>query len=147
MRSSGGKSTQKHFFEAGTVDARPKPVRGEIGSRGEMVLLGVLHGEGFSEGLPKARVQPVGVVVDGPFRGMFLFNEVTNDFYNDVIGQTVEMKLNGMLGPMAAPVVVQINLDRFVALVNAVGKDVLYPLILGIGDMWPHIEDEAAFVL
>src|SRR5664279_4043291 len=147
MWSSGRKSTQKHFFQIGTVDARPKPVRAEVVSRGEMVLLGVLHGECFRESLPKARVQPVGVVVDGTFRGMFLFNEVANDLYNDVMGKTVKMKLRGMLRPMAAPVVVQIDLDRLVALVDAVGKDILDPRVLGIRDVWPHVKDEAAFIL
>src|SRR5215467_13783967 len=55
----------------------------------------------------------------------------------------MHMQLHRMLRPMAAPIIIRIQLHGFIHLVDAVGKQVLDTSVLGKGDMRTLIEDEA----
>src|SRR5215469_10183496 len=58
----------------------------------------------------------------------------------------MKMELNRMSGPVAAPVVVQINLNRLILLIDAVSKEFLDARILGEGNVRTKVKQKARFV-
>src|SRR6185437_4529661 len=59
----------------------------------------------------------------------------------------MQMELNRMQWPMALPVICQLDLDGFIALIHAIRVQVLDARILGKGNVRPYVEDEAGFIL
>ena len=111
-----------------------------------MVLSRVLHGKQLGEGPAEARQQPIRVVLHRPFGCLALLHEVRDDLDDDVFRQSVQVELHRMPGPVAAPVVVQVDLHGLVLLVDAVGEEVLDAGILGEGNVRADVEQEAAVV-
>ena len=66
---------------------------------------------------------------------MALLDEVGDDLENDVFRQSVQVELHRMLRPVASPVIIQVNLNRFVLLIDTIGKELLNAEILGKGDV------------
>ena len=74
------------------------------------------------------------------------FDKVGQDLDDDIIRQSMEMKLHGMLRPVTPPVIVQINLHRLILIVHALGEEVLNSGVLGEGDMRAQVKQEPAVV-
>src|SRR5882672_6480497 len=51
-----------------------------------------------------------------------------------------------MLGPVAAPVVIQMDLQCLILLVNTVSQEVLNAGVLGIGNVRANVEEETALI-
>jgi hypothetical protein len=71
-------------------------------------------------------------------------DEVGDDLDDQIIGQGIQMELNGVCDPEAAPVVIELDLDRLVLLVDIAREEVLDPLVLGERDMRTDIEHKAS---
>src|ERR1019366_335033 len=132
VRSRRRERPPQYFFEVGTVDARSQPIGAHVLGRGEVVLSCVLHRKELSECPAKTRQQPVRVVLHGALWCLTLLNEVGNNLDDNVFRQSVEVDLQRMQGPVATPVVVQIDLYGLVPLINTVGEKVLNARVLSI---------------
>src|SRR5271166_5604393 len=58
----------------------------------------------------------------------------------------MKVELNGMPGPVSAPIVIQVYLNCLVLLIHAVSKKFLNARILGKGDVRTKVEDEIPIV-
>ena len=52
----------------------------------------------------------------------------------------MKVQLDWMLGPAAAPIVIQIDIKFFVLLIDTFGKEVLNARIFCVGNMWANIK-------
>src|SRR3981189_2443069 len=59
----------------------------------------------------------------------------------------MQVELSRMQWPMALPVICQLDLDGFIALIHAIRVQVLNARIFCKGDVRPYIEDEAGLIL
>ena len=67
-------------------------------------------------------------------------DEVLDDLDDQIGGQAVKVHLRGVLDPVALPVVVDLGVQRLVLVVDAVGEQLLQPLVLGERDVGPFVE-------
>ena len=144
VRRLGGQRTAQHFLEIRPVDARSKPVDREVLRIGEMVLARVLHRKALGECAAEAGEKPVLVVVDRSFRRMCSADEAGDARDHVFRRQAVQVQLNRMRRPVAAPVVVQVDLQRLVLIVDARREQLLEPRILRVRDVRSDVEDESA---
>ena len=77
---------------------------------------------------------------------MLFFGKIGNHLYDDIFGQPVEVKLDRMLWPIAMPIVVEIDLNRFIELADAVGEQLLNTLIFREGDMRAYVKDKSRVI-
>jgi hypothetical protein len=109
-----------------------------------VVLSGVLHWKKFRERAPETRQQPVSIVFNLPLGRVAFVYKIGEDLNDYILGQAMEMKLSRMLRPMAAPVIIEINLQSLVLLIYAIGEQLLDTRVFGVGDVRPNVEKEAA---
>src|SRR5262249_17227171 len=105
-----------------------------------MIFASILHGKEFGEGSSKTRQQPVSIVRHRPLRPLALVSEISNYLDDDVFRQAMKMKLYGMLGPVAAPIVIQVDLQGLILLIHAFSKELLDARVLRIGYMGTDIK-------
>src|SRR5262249_20894585 len=73
-------------------------------------------------------------------------DEVHDHLVDQIGGQTEQIHLRGMNDLMAAPVIVELVLNRFELAVDAFGKELLDALVLGKGNVRSLVEDEAVAI-
>ena len=108
-----------------------------------MVFARILLRKELRERGAEARHQPVVVVLHRSFGFLPLLNEVGNHLDDYILRQAMQVELDRMLRPVTAPVIVQVDLDGFVELIDAIGEQLLDALILGERDVRADVEDKA----
>lgn len=112
----------------------------------KMGLSRVLHRKQLSETAAEARQQPIGIIIDRTLGTFAFLDEVLDHLGDDVFRQSVQVELDGVPGPVATPIVVQVDLHGFVLLIDAVRKQVLNTGVLGERDMRSQIECETRVI-
>ncbi len=127
----------QNFLEARTINTWPEPIRTEILRGCEVVFPRVLHRKRFGERTAEAGEEPIGIVLDRALGGASLFDKITDHLDDEFIRHAPEMQLNGMLRPESAPIIVEVNLNGFEFLVDAVRKQGLNASVFGERNMRP----------
>jgi hypothetical protein len=77
---------------------------------------------------------------------VLLLHELRDDLDDEILRQRVEMELHGMRHPHAAPVVVELDLERLVAAVDPAREQLLHARVLREGNVRPEVEQESVVV-
>src|SRR5579859_219965 len=145
MRSGGRYRSPQDLLQAGTVNAWAEPVRAHVIGGCCVIFPGVLHGKGLSERPAKTGKQPIFIILYWLFRLLVFLHKIVDYLHNQIFRESMKMELYRMQRPVAAPVVVQVDLDSFVFLIHAFREQVLNSRILGKRDMRADVKQKSLF--